>query len=172
MAERPFPSLPTSPAPPSPPHRLYAHLAWTTLGRLPMVEAERRAAAESHLLALCRWLDLEPVETCVLADRVHLLVRFRPGLSLNDVVRRLQAGSEAMLTRAGRPVRWSRRYAAVTVSPSEVRRVRRRMARRAERADSGSSEPSRPPPWAAREATGSGRPRRALAQVDAPRDGA
>lgn len=165
MAERPFPSLPDSAGAAPPPHRLYVHLAWTTLGRMPMVEAERRAAAESHLLALCRWLDLEPVETCVLADRVHLLVRFRSGLSLNDLVRRVQAGSEALLTRAGRPVRWSRRFAAVTVSPSDVRRIRRRMARRAEEAGSA---PSTPPP----KGSGHGRPRRPREQVDALRDGA
>lgn len=162
MAERPF--LPTSTGATSPPHRLYVHVAWTTLGRLPMVEAERRAAVESHLLALCRWLDLEPVETCVLTDRVHLLVRFRSGLSLNELVRRVQAGSEALLTRAGRPVRWSRRYAAVTVSPSEVRRIRRRMARRAEEAASGPPRPSPGDPPG-------GPLHRAPTQVDALRDG-
>lgn len=120
----------------APAHRLYVHLAWTTLGRLPLVGPGRRAATETHLLALCRWLDVEPIETCVLRDRAHLLIRFRPGQSLVDLVRRLQEGSEAILTRAGHPVRWSRRFAAVTVSPTEVRRVRRRIARRAEAARS------------------------------------
>lgn len=127
------PALPTDAFPP-PAQRLYAHLAWTTVARLPLVGPRRRAATESHLLAACRWLDVQPVEACVLPDRVHLLVRFRAGQSLSDLARRIQDVSEAVLTTAGHPVRWSRRFAAETVSPGDVRRVRRRIAHRADAA--------------------------------------
>ncbi len=114
--------------PKSPPHRLYVHLAWTTLARVPAIAPSRRASVESHLLAACRRLGAEPVETCVLADRVHLLVRLPAGLSVSDLGDRVRVSSEVLLCRAGYVVRWSREFAARSVSPGEVRRVRRRLA--------------------------------------------
>ncbi len=114
--------------PKSPPHRLYVHLAWTTLGRVPTIAPARRASVESHLLAACRRLGAEPVETCVLPDRVHLLVRLPAGLSVYDLGDRVRVTSEVLLRRAGYVVRWSREFAARSVSPREVRRVRRRIA--------------------------------------------
>ncbi len=110
-------------------HRLYAHIAWMTLAGRPLIGDHRRASAESHLMALCRTLNVQPLEVCVLADRVHLLVRFSAGQSVADLARRVLDGSEARLNAAGHQVRWSRRYAAETVSPREVRRVMRRIAR-------------------------------------------
>ena len=47
-------------------HRLYIHLAWTTLARVPALEPKRRAAIETHLLASCRWFGTDPIEVCAL----------------------------------------------------------------------------------------------------------
>lgn len=114
-------------------HRLYAHLVWTTAARFPVLAGgPRRASAESRLIALCRAVDVEPVEVAVLPDRVHLLVRFKPAQSLGEVARRLREASEEAFTGAGPRIRWSPAWAAITVGPGEVRRVRRHIARRAE----------------------------------------
>jgi REP element-mobilizing transposase RayT len=110
------------------PHRLYVHLAWTTLARARVLSSARRASIESHLMASCRWLGAEPIETCVLPDRVHLLVRTPSGLAVADLARRARTSVEELLGSAGRVVRWSDAFAAVTVSPRDVRRVRRRLA--------------------------------------------
>lgn len=93
-----------------------------------MIQTERRACAESHLIAACRWVRAEPIAVCALPDRVHLLVRFQPADSLADLVGRIQASSEEVLRRARHPVRWSRRFAVATVSPAEVRRLMRQLA--------------------------------------------
>jgi REP element-mobilizing transposase RayT len=114
--------------PPDEPHRLYVHLAWTTLARVPSLQDSRRASIESHLLAACRWLGVEPVETCVMADRVHLLARIPAALPVADLAARTRAAVEELLGAAGQVVHWSRDFAAVTVSPRDVRRVRRRLA--------------------------------------------
>lgn len=117
--------------PPAPAHRLYAHLAWTTLGGRPLVAPAHRASAESRLIQLVRALDAEPIEACVLPDRAHLLLRFRTGHSLGELARRIRRGSAAGST--GVPgVPWGRGYVAVTVSPGEVRDLRRRIARAGE----------------------------------------
>ena len=110
------------------PHRLYVHLAWTTLARVPTLEASRRASIESHLLAACRWLGVEPIETFVMADRVHLLARIPASLPVADLALRARTAVEELLGSAGQVVHWSRDFAAVTVSPRDVRRVRRRLA--------------------------------------------
>lgn len=117
-------------------HRLYAHLLWTTAGRVPVIRgASRRAAAESRLIALCRAVDVEPVEVCVLPDRVHLLIRFKPLQALDEIALRLRRASEEGLREAGLRLRWGPNWAAVTVGPDEVRRIRRRIARRGEEPD-------------------------------------
>ncbi len=110
------------------PHRLYVHLAWSTLARVPVIEPARRAAIESHLLASCRWFGTDPIEVCALPDRVHLLVRLPAALSVHDLAARVRADVERLLAESGRVVRWAPGFAAVTVTPARVRRLRRRIA--------------------------------------------
>lgn len=110
------------------PHRIYVHLAWTTLARVPALDGARRATIESHLLGVCRPLGAIPLEVVVRPDRVHLLVRIPAGLSVRDLGARTRGAAEQLLLDAGRVVRWSPEFAAVSVSPRDVRRLRRRMA--------------------------------------------
>ena len=42
-------------------HRLYAHMIWATRGREALQTAAERGAVESHLISLCRRLDVEPI---------------------------------------------------------------------------------------------------------------
>lgn len=112
-------------------HRLYAQLAWPTLGGLPLLEERRATGLERELIALCFRLDVEPIEVRASADRVQLLVRFGPGQALSDVARRLKRASSAILRRWSSPARWGRGFAASTVGPGQVHRLVRRL--RAER---------------------------------------
>lgn len=111
-------------------HRLYAHLAWGTLDRLPLVDPRTALALESELISLCRRLDVEPVEVSVEADRVHVLARFKPTQALGSVVARLKRGSADVARRRSAPVRWGRGWAAATVAPAGVRDLKRRLAGR------------------------------------------
>lgn len=109
-------------------HRLYVHLAWSTLGRVAVIERRRRAAIETHVIAVCRRLGVEPVEVRAFSDRVHLLAGLPATLSVHDVAVAVRDGVSGALARAGRVVRWTPGFAAVTVSPAEVRRLRKRLA--------------------------------------------
>ena len=113
-------------------HRLYCHLVWPTLGRIPLVSSAAAAVVERHVIALCRRLDAEPVCVRAFSDRVHLILRLKPGHSPAVLVSRLKAGSESALLAAGHTVRWGRGYAAASVSGSEVRATRRRVHRLAD----------------------------------------
>ena len=130
-------------------HRLYCHFVWPTLGRIPLVSADAAAVVERHVITLCRRLDSEPICVRAFSDRVHLLLRLKPGHSPAAIVSRLKSGTEAALQSAGHGVRWGRGYAAATVSGSEVRAVRRRVHRLADRpmpADAVRPEPRPPRP--------------------------
>ncbi len=125
-------------------HRLYAHVVWPTLGRIPLMSREVRDIAERHLIVLCRRLDVEPVCVRAFADRLHLLFRFKPGHSLAAVVSRLKQGSETALRSSGHTVRWGRGYAAGTVGGDEVRRAMRRIHRLDEGPGGGGERRQRP----------------------------
>jgi REP element-mobilizing transposase RayT len=110
-------------------HKLYCHFVWPTLGRIPLVSADAAAVVERHVITLCRRLDSEPICVRAFSDRVHLLLRLKPGHSPAVLVSRIKSGTEAALLASGYGVRWGRGYAAATVSGSEVRAVRRRVHR-------------------------------------------
>ncbi len=110
-------------------HNLFAHTVWTTLDRLPMINASRVNAVEAHLIALCRRLDARPLSLAAVEDHVQMLIQFAPGQSLADLVTSLKSGSSQSLVSAGHPVHWGARYSVSTVSPEDVRRVMRRIAR-------------------------------------------
>lgn len=110
-------------------HRLYCHFVWPTLGRVPLVSREAASGVERHVITLCRRLDSEPICVRAFPDRVHLLLRLKPGHSPAAVVARLKSGTEAALQASGHTIRWGRGYAAATVSGGEVRGVRRRIHR-------------------------------------------
>jgi hypothetical protein len=116
-----------SPSPERSAHRLYAEIVWTTVDLLPLVSLEARAATESHIIALCRRLDVEPVAVRVTASRARLVLRFKPSHCLTAVVTAIKLGSQDAAAVAGRPIRWSRGFAAQSLSVTEVRRRARRL---------------------------------------------
>jgi REP element-mobilizing transposase RayT len=145
-------------------HRLYVHVVWPTLGRIPLVSRTGRGVLERHLIVLCRRLDTEPLLIRVFSDRAHLLLRFKPGHSVASVVSRLKEGSETALGAAGHTVRWGRGYAAATIGRDDVRRAKRRILRLG---DSVGSAPARVPSGSPHHARRSGR-RSGGTSVDAP----
>ncbi|MDX1395559.1 MAG: hypothetical protein R3195_14320 [Gemmatimonadota bacterium] len=118
----------TEPRAPRETHRLYVHVAWTTLARVPVIPPERCAAIETHMMAACRQLGAEPVEARALVDRIHLIVRLPVVASVAAVAKGVRAEVAERLERSGRVVRWSPGFAAVTITPADVRRARKRLA--------------------------------------------
>lgn len=110
-------------------HHIYVCLAWSTLGRLPLMSSDLRGQVEVQLIVLARRLDVEPVAVRAGADRVRLLLRLKPTHSLSTLVPRLKQGSQEALTAAGRGVHWASGYAATTVSADAVREAIRRIDR-------------------------------------------
>ena len=110
-------------------HRLYVHVVWPTLGRIPLLSSPARDALERHLIVLSRRLDAEPLCVRVLPDRAHILLRFKPGHAVAALVSRLKSASESALDSDGHTVRWGRGYAAASIGGEEVRSAMRRIVR-------------------------------------------
>lgn len=108
-------------------HHIYVGIAWSTLGRLPLMSTELRGQVEVQLIVLARRLDAEPVAVRAGADRVRLLLRLKPTHSLATLVPRLKQGSQDALTAAGRGVHWASGYAATTIGVEAVREAIRRI---------------------------------------------
>ena len=145
-------------------HRLYCHFVWPTLGRIPLVSGEAVAVVERHVITLCRRLDAEPICVRAFSDRVHLLLRLKPGHSPASIVSRLKVGTESALQASGHTIRWGRGYAAATVSGGDVRAVMRRVHRLAD-------SPLSAPPVQAKRRRGRpshGATRHPVGGVDAP----
>ncbi|MFQ5530461.1 MAG: hypothetical protein ACE5FP_08945, partial [Gemmatimonadota bacterium] len=75
-------------------HRIYVHVGWPTLGRLPLMPTDLRGVVETQLITLCRRLDAEPLAVRATANRVMLLLRLKPNHTLLTLVSRLKAGSQ------------------------------------------------------------------------------
>lgn len=114
-------------------HRLYCHFVWPTLGRIPLVSRDVAAVLERHVITLCRRLDVEPICVRAFSDRLHVLLRLKPGHAPAALVSRLKGGTEVAMQASGHTLRWGRGYAAATVSGSEVRTVMRRIHRLVDR---------------------------------------
>jgi len=114
-------ALPTEPST----HRMYVHVGWATLGRLPLMPSDLRGAVEGQLITLCRRLDVEPIAVRATADRVMLLLRLKPNHALGTLVSHLKSGSQEALTDAGRGVHWGSGFAATSVGVEAVRHVTR-----------------------------------------------
>ncbi len=110
-------------------HRLYCHFVWPTLGRIPLVSSGVVPVVERHVITLCRRLDAEPVCVRAFSDRLHVLLRMKPGHAPAALVSRLKSGTEDELHECGHSVRWGHGYAAATVSGADVRTVMRRIHR-------------------------------------------
>ena len=111
-------------------HRLYVLVAWGTLQGLPLLDPRFALLLEGDLIRLARRLDVEPLEASAEADRVRLLLRFKPSQPVGPVALRLKDGADAAARRHDSPARWGRGWAVATVPPEGVRDLRRRLAAR------------------------------------------
>ena len=119
-------------------HRLYAHVVWATRGHDVLSSPAARGAVESHLITLCRRLDVEALAVAALDDRVHVLLRLKPTHSLGSLVRRLKDGTGGASAEGELSVTWAHGYAAITVGSRDVRRVMRFLARLGDACDAAS----------------------------------
>ena len=105
---------------------LLYHIVFATKERAPFVTPELRPRLHQYLGGIVQGLDGVPIEINGMADHVHILARLRPTISVSDFMSKLKSNSSSWAKRQTRGrFAWQSRFAAFTVSESQVQRVRR-----------------------------------------------
>ncbi len=105
---------------------LLYHIVFGTKGRAPLILPTFRPRLHEYLGGIVKGLNCVPIEINGVADHVHLLVRLQPVISVSDFLAKLKSNSSGWTRRNhSRQFRWQVRYAAFSVSESQVPTVRR-----------------------------------------------
>ena len=110
------------------------HIVFSTKNREPILAASWRAELHAYLGGILRDLGGVAQEVGGVADHVHFLAALKATHCLADVLRDAKTGSSRWIhdTMKIRSSAWQEGYGAVTVSPSDVPRVRRYIASQTE----------------------------------------
>jgi REP element-mobilizing transposase RayT len=105
---------------------LIYHIVFATKERAPFITAELKPRLHQYLGGIVRGLEGLPIEINGMADHVHILARLPPTISVSAFMSKLKSNSSGWAKRQtqGR-FAWQVRFAALTVSESQVERVRR-----------------------------------------------
>ena len=104
---------------------LLYHIVYATKERAPLITSDLKVRLHEYLGGIVNGLDCTPIEINGMAEHVHLLVKIRPTISVSDFLSKLKSSSSNWAKRQTRGrFAWQTRYAAFTVSESQVDRVR------------------------------------------------
>src|SRR6266498_5646126 len=115
-------------------HQLFIHLVWTTLDRVPMIDAPTRRFLEEFFKKTASRQDVEIVELAMLKTHVHMVVRTPPRIDLPRLVQFFKGGSSYAASRLPGNVlglRWAPECSATSVGPRQLDTVREYLRRQA-----------------------------------------
>lgn len=104
---------------------LWVHLVWSTKNREPILVPELRKEVFKAILEIA--IDYEIYIDCLngVEDHIHILVRLRTDQNVADVVKTIKGNSwEYFKNDPDKYVTWQDGFAAFTVSPDNLKRVR------------------------------------------------
>ena len=106
---------------------LHYHLVFSTKYRMPFIAPEWRANLHAYLGGIVKGLDGVPLAIGGIEDHVHLLVGLRATHRLDYVLRDVKADSSIWIhkTVGLKKFEWQSGYLGLTVSPSQLERVKR-----------------------------------------------
>jgi REP element-mobilizing transposase RayT len=115
---------------------LYIHLIWRTWDSLPLLIDEIRTTVYTCIQDECVNMKTELLAIGGIADHIHLLVSIPPTISISTLVKQLKGSSSHLIGAnlgATHFFKWQGAYAAVTISPPHVPKVRRYIENQEER---------------------------------------
>jgi len=125
--------------------RLYAHLTWTTLNRVPSITPSVRDFLDRFLRQQAIRYGARPLAVGMVSEHVHMIVALPPVYDLPRLVQGLKGASARLANRDGhavrRPLQWTPGYDARSVGPGQlaaaVRYVEEQALRHPDRAIGG-----------------------------------
>ena len=108
---------------------VFIHLVFSTKERRPFLRDRAiRESLHAYLGGISKTLDCPPIIVGGIEDHVHLLARFGRTITQAEWVKELKRVSNLWLKEQGRTYadfQWQAGYAAFSVSPSNIERVKR-----------------------------------------------
>jgi REP element-mobilizing transposase RayT len=106
---------------------LHYHLVWSTKERRNLIEAAWKPRLHAWLGGAVRAQDGVALAVGGMSDHVHVLAGLKPTSCLADVMRVIKSESSEWIHREfpRQPFAWQEGYFAVTVSPSQIDKVRK-----------------------------------------------
>lgn len=108
-------------------HRLFVHAVWGTWDRLPLITPRVEAMVYADIRVECSKIKAELLEIGGIEDRIHVVVRIPPALSIADLLKQIKGASSHLTSHTNSAddfFKWQGAYAALTVSESDLPRVR------------------------------------------------
>ena len=107
--------------------QIYLHLVWGTENRRHVIRGPLELRLHEALRAATRELELVPVCINSAWNHTHSLISWNPTHSVDSVVEHLKTASiEAIGDKDQTPAfRWQQGYAAFSVSPGQVKRIKK-----------------------------------------------
>ncbi len=109
------------------PVRLYAHLSWTTDGRLSMIDRPTEAFLRRFIPTEARRHDVRVLAVGIVADHVHLALRLPAVANIPRIVQGFKGASARLINEEyaaeNRPLKWASGYDLRSVSPENLDRV-------------------------------------------------
>ncbi len=106
---------------------IWIHLVWATKHRQPFIKKEWKWDLYKHIKNYCAEKGYHLDFINGIEDHVHLLISPKPQFAISDIVRNIKVDSWYWIKEqglSGDDFGWQDGYAALTVSPSHVKRVR------------------------------------------------
>jgi putative transposase len=106
---------------------LLYHIVFSTKSRIPLITNELRPDLYAYIGGIIRGEGGTLLEIGGMPDHVHLLTKFKPTVSLSDMLRQIKANSSLWANEhkmKARKFGWQDGYAAFSVSESQVVSVR------------------------------------------------
>jgi REP element-mobilizing transposase RayT len=106
---------------------LHYHLVFSTKHRVPLIDKDWRADLHAYLGGIVNGINGVPLAVGGIEDHVHLLVGLRASHRLDYVLRDIKANSSSWVHTVVRKKKfeWQSGYLGLTVSPSQIERVRK-----------------------------------------------
>jgi putative transposase len=110
-------------------HRIYLHLVWTTLDRVPLINLDGAKFLCRYLRSITEEERARVLAMGIVSTHVHLLVASHPGTNLPKLVQRLKGASSRVANKEGKtpidhPLKWAEGYNIQSVSLSLLETTR------------------------------------------------
>ena len=107
------------------------HGVFSTKQRRQLIPAPAQTRLWNYLAGIARNHDIQAIAVGGTENHVHTLLAIPPDTALADAVRTLKANSSRLMRETSRSFAWQEGYGALSVSPSQLDRVKRYIANQA-----------------------------------------